>query len=95
MIKDMIRKFTKYATVGLFGALTHIGILVAFVELLNQNPVLSSTVGFIVALAVSYYLNHCWTFQSDRGHIYALPQPLHSRFFSRTIIKYWYYALNR
>jgi putative flippase GtrA len=68
----MIRKITRYAIVGFLGTLTHIGILVALVEALHQEPVFSSTVGFMVALVLSYFLNRNWTFQTNLGHSYAL-----------------------
>ena len=74
MTKDIISKFTKYATVGVIGTCTHIGILTLLVELLHKDPVLSSMVGFIVVLLVSYYLNHSWTFESSVKHYYALPR---------------------
>jgi putative flippase GtrA len=68
----MIRKITRYAIVGILGTLTHIGILVALVEAFHQEPVFSSTVGFMVALVISYFLNRNWTFQTNLGHSYAL-----------------------
>ena len=74
MTKKVIIKLIKYSAVGVLGTLTHIIILVTFVELFNQDPVLSSTCGFIIVVVISYYLNHFWTFQSDRCHLYSFPR---------------------
>ena len=60
--------------VGLVGTIAHFGILTVFVEAFRQDPLLGSTVGFMVALTASYYLNRLWTFQSHRAHTYVLPR---------------------
>lgn len=68
----MIRRLTRYAIVGMLATMTHIGILVVLVEAFHQEPVFSSTVGFMVALVFSYFLNRNWTFQTNLAHSYAL-----------------------
>lgn len=70
----MIRKFSRYAIVGVINAFVHVVILVSFVEVLHQDPVLSSMVGFLIALAIAYYLNHYWTFQSSSSHSHVFPR---------------------
>ncbi|WP_202079779.1 GtrA family protein [Caldalkalibacillus salinus] len=59
----MFVKVFTYGMVGVLGTLIHFGVLILFVELFNQGPVLSSTIGFIVTLIVSYYLNQKYTFK--------------------------------
>lgn len=70
----MLRKFTKYATVGGIATLVYMGMLVAFVEILGLDPVLSSVISFTFILVGSYYANRYWTFRSGRGHLYSLPR---------------------
>ena len=67
-------KLFRYVVVGVIGTAIHFGILIALVELLGVEPVTASTIGFIVTLVVSYVLNHRWTFQTDRGHLSAMPR---------------------
>ncbi len=70
----MIRKFLKYVIVGLIGTFTHLSILAFWVEVLQINPVVGTTIGFIVTVIISYYLNYNWTFKSSSSHIVALPR---------------------
>jgi putative flippase GtrA len=70
----MLKKFTKYATVGAIATLIYMGILVALVEILQLDPVLSSVIAFIFILIGSYYANRSWTFRSNRTHGYTFPR---------------------
>ena len=70
----MIKKFTKYATVGAIATLVYIGMLVAMVEILGLDPVISSIISFVFILIGSYYGNQYWTFRSGRNHLYSLPR---------------------
>lgn len=67
-------KALRYGLVGILGTFSHLGVLTALVERGQLDPVLASTLGFIVALLVSYGLNHRWTFRSSHGHRTALPR---------------------
>ena len=58
----------RYFIVGVLGTLIHFGILATLVELGRMDPVLASTIGFIVTLFVSYVLNRRWTFASRVRH---------------------------
>lgn len=53
----------RYAVVGGIGTALHFGLLVAFVEWFGWPPVLSSVIGFLIVLAISYVLNKSWTFR--------------------------------
>lgn len=62
-------KIIKYGITGLLGTLTHVSSTVFFVELVGLRPVLSSALGFVIVLVMSYYLNKYWTFRSQfRGY---------------------------
>ncbi|MBP3967251.1 GtrA family protein [Paenibacillus lignilyticus] len=54
----------KYGVVGIIGTALHFMLLIALVERFQFHPALASAIGFIVVLAVSYYLNRKWTFSS-------------------------------
>lgn len=69
-----LQHIIRYAVVGIIGTATHIGSLVILVEQFALNPIIASTIGFIITLIISYYLNHYWTFHSGRTHTYALPR---------------------
>ena len=70
----MLRKFTRYATIGVIATLFYMAMLIAFVEILHLDPVFSSSVSFVFILLGSYFANRWWTFRSVRGHAYSLPR---------------------
>jgi len=55
-------KFVKYAVVGVVGTFVHWGILIGLVEWFGTEPVYASSIGFIVTVIISFYLNLYWTF---------------------------------
>lgn len=55
--------FVKYATVGVIGTLIHTLILSFCVEVLEFVPIISTCIGFLFSLIVSYILNSLWTFK--------------------------------
>lgn len=63
----MNKRVLKYGLVGVLGTLVHWGTLIALVEGLRVDPVLGSTVGFILTLILSFYLNLRWTFALPSG----------------------------
>jgi putative flippase GtrA len=73
-MSKILTKIIKYAVVGVLGTLTHFSILTILVEVLHCRPVVSSTVGFICTLIISYYFNYTWTFASKSRHIVTLPR---------------------
>ena len=65
----MNRSFLRYAIVGLLGAAIHIAILTILVEWAHWDPIVSSVAGFLVVLALSYWLNIKWSFKhSPQSH---------------------------
>jgi putative flippase GtrA len=53
----------RYGVVGSFGMLIHSGILILLVESFYITPVLASIPAFTIALVISHFANHIWTFQ--------------------------------
>jgi len=58
----------RFAVVGVVATLTHLGILTAGVEWWGWSPLPASTLGFLAAVADSYWLNRVWTFDSNQPH---------------------------
>lgn len=67
-------KLYRYALVGIIGTISHISVLVLLVEDFYVDPVISSCVGFLVALMFSHILNHYWTFQSKLSFFFTFPR---------------------
>lgn len=56
----------RYIVVGALGTAAHLAVLALAVEYYRLGVVVATVAGFLAALAVSYGLNHYWTFQSQR-----------------------------
>ena len=93
----------RYAVVGIIGTLTHVSLVVLLVELANISPTLSTALGFIVVLIISYFLNRFWTFekQNDRHLIDFIKYTLVSLFglglnvgiiFTTVEVLHWWYV---
>lgn len=57
----------KYATVGVIGTFVHWGVLIVLVERFGTEPVLATSIGFGMTLALSFFLNLYWTFSIRPG----------------------------
>lgn len=66
--------FLKYAIVGVIGTVIYLLILIVLIEVLKYEPVISSTIGFIIIVIISYWLNYRWTFNSNSRHLVAFPR---------------------
>jgi putative flippase GtrA len=64
MDKRHLVKLFSYGMIGLVGTLIHFSVLVFLVEVFHIEPVLSSSIGFIVTVIVSFYLNRRFTFRT-------------------------------
>lgn len=64
-----VLQFVKFGLVGILATLCHMGTLIILVEYLKYQPVLASTIGFIIAVFVSYILNYRYTFMVRGSHI--------------------------
>lgn len=60
-----VTKFVKYGFVGVLGTLVHTTILTISVEILHISPILSTVLGFMGSLILSFKLNSMWTFKGD------------------------------
>lgn len=67
-------QFIRFGLVGVVSTLTHIGTLVLLVELIKLTPILASTIGFILAVIVSYFLNYRFTFRAQGAHTSYFPK---------------------
>jgi putative flippase GtrA len=70
----MSTQFLRFIFVGLVATLTTYGVLIAGVELLHVNPVLSSVTGYFLGICVNYVLNYRFTFVSDKKHQVVMPK---------------------
>ncbi|MBF0621268.1 MAG: GtrA family protein [Magnetococcales bacterium] len=60
----LLKQMVRYGIAGVLGATLHTGILVLLVQWLDLNPTLSTTVGFIVTVVVTFHINKHWTFDT-------------------------------
>ena len=58
----------RYLVSGGTGAFIHFSILTALVALFGVDPVVSTTIGFIIGSMVNYTLQYHWTFSADGPH---------------------------
>ncbi|QOR68107.1 GtrA family protein [Cytobacillus suaedae] len=64
----MIKKFMKYSLVGLLCVAIYFLSMFIFVEQVNIEPVLASTISFIIMTLFSYILNKRYTFGGTYSH---------------------------
>jgi putative flippase GtrA len=67
-------EFAKYFVGGCFALAVHLLILATLVELLNANPLVATSIGFIVALCVNYLVQHTWVFGFAGTHKVSFPR---------------------
>ena len=70
----IIRQFFSFAAVGVVGTAAHYSTLIALVQFMHVNPVVSSGAGFIVGALVNYALNYRLTFRSTKLHRDSMPK---------------------
>lgn len=58
-------EFVKYGLVGIVGTTSHTLTLYLGVEKFGLNPLLSSSLGFIISVVISFLMNAKWTFNSS------------------------------
>ena len=73
-LKQLYLRLATFGVVGLIGTAAHYLTLVWLVEAVDIDPVTATSAGFLVGALVNYYLNHRYTFQSQKGHFDAGPK---------------------
>jgi putative flippase GtrA len=63
----IVRRFAKFATVGVLATLAHTAVFSAAIELGRIDPVLANALAFSVAVLVGFALNRRWTFAGHGG----------------------------
>lgn len=63
--KKVSFEFAKFALVGVINTLIHLAILHILTEYFSVYYILSSLIGFVVAVTNSFILNTYWTFKKD------------------------------
>ena len=70
----LLGQFLRFAGVGVIGTIGHYATLIFVVEILDYDPVLGSTIGFLTGALINYFLNRHFTFTTDARHSVALPK---------------------
>lgn len=70
----LIRQFFSFAAVGVVGTAAHYSTLIALVQVMHVNAVVSSAAGFVVGALVNYTLNYRVTFRSTKLHRDSMPK---------------------
>ena len=71
------QQFIIYTGIGAIGTTGHYVTLILLVQVIHTNPVIATTIGFVVGALINYALNYRLTFNSNKRHREAL-----TKFFS-------------
>ena len=94
-------QFMRFGLVGIVATLCHMCTLIILVEFFNHQPLVASTIGFILAVIVSYILNCRFTFEVRGNHVLLFSKYLivcltglvintSIMFLTVEILKWWY-----
>lgn len=72
--RTLLLQMAGFASVGALGAAVLFVLLILLVEFGGIDAVSASITGYLLGAAISYSLNHRYTFRSDKRHREALPQ---------------------
>jgi len=67
-MRELAGRALRFGLVGILATGIHVGIYFLAVFVLGILPTLATALAFLVALTVSYLLNHRWTFQAKGNH---------------------------
>ena len=73
-MKQFSLQFLRYSVVGACATASQYAVLIFLVELFHMQAVLASSIGSVIGSIVSYYMNHRFTFKSEKRHRDALWQ---------------------
>jgi putative flippase GtrA len=65
----LVRQVGRFAVVGVIATAAHYAILIALVEIGHVEPVLATTLGYVVGISVSYALNRRFTFSDTTAPV--------------------------
>ena len=74
IISANISQFKRFVLVGIVSTLTHVLTLFFCVEVLGWHHLAASTLGFILAVVISYFLNYRFTFLAESAHGFCFPR---------------------
>ena len=63
-----VRPEFRYLVSGGTAALVHFAILTALVEWFSTQPLVATSIGFVIGSLVNYMLQYHWTFEADGQH---------------------------
>jgi putative flippase GtrA len=66
--------FARFFVAGGTAAAIHFALLHLFISVLGWEAVVSTSVGYIVAVTLSYLANYYWTFKATLPHRHAIPK---------------------
>ncbi len=70
--RGTVGQFLMFAGIGVVGTIGHYTVLIVLVQFWAVDPVIASSLGFVVGAVINYILNYHFTFQSDKQHAEAL-----------------------
>ena len=94
-------RLMRYVMAGILSTAVYFGLVITLVELFHRDPVVSSVLGFVITIVLSYVLNRQWVFVSARSHTSAFPSFVLATFISLAlnasimhvtvhIVRWWY-----
>ena len=66
-MSEVIRRFARFATVGVLATVTHTGVFATAIETTPIDPVAANVLAFSVAVLVGFAFNRRWTFADHGG----------------------------
>ena len=81
-LADLLLQYGRFAVVGLGATLLHVLVYAGLIELLAASPLLANTLGFAVAVNLSFVGHRHWTFKGE--------SPADAR---RSLMRFWLVAL--
>ena len=67
-----LHQFLVFTGVGAIGTSGHYTVLILLVQFMHMDPVLATSIGFVVGALINYVLNYRITFNSSKRHREAL-----------------------
>ncbi len=85
ILTPLTTSLTRYVMAGILSTAVYFGLVITLVELFHRDPVVSSVLGFVITIVLSYFLNRQWVFVSARSHTFAFPSFVLATFISLSL----------